>query len=284
MYIKIFHKMAILFLGLLFNHIVFVKMSEPTMDFMNSMMACSGNKQETFLRTSDYYIKREGEPLIVYYDIPTKDGYLLTLHRIRRLGPPVLLVHGLFGSSDGWLRRGCDVDLAFILAKKGYDVWLADLRGNYYSRKHQCLNASDPKFWDFSMHEMGVYDLPALINKILQESSFTKISYVGYSMGSTVFLIMESEKPQLNTYIDSAFLLAPTVYPSKIMTTDEGKRLIEEGETLLKSLMNQNVYEIFPKTNLKENIIKLVFTPSLIDWCFNFLKYLGGSIFQKVLF
>ncbi|RZF48831.1 hypothetical protein LSTR_LSTR003211 [Laodelphax striatellus] len=78
----------------------------------------------------------------------------------RRL--PVLVQHGIFLSSDGFL---VDSDgLAFVLAREGWDVWLGNARGNAYSRNHILLNPSGSKFWDFSWHEMGTKDLPAMID------------------------------------------------------------------------------------------------------------------------
>src|SRR5699024_2828282 len=54
--------------------------------------------------------------------------------------------------------------LGFVLAAKGYDVWLANARGNINSKKHKTLNAkNDEQFWKFSMDQMIEHDLPAQI-------------------------------------------------------------------------------------------------------------------------
>jgi hypothetical protein len=37
----------------------------------------------------------------------------------------------------------------FILADTGYDVWLANARGNTYSRKHVALDPSELRFWEY---------------------------------------------------------------------------------------------------------------------------------------
>jgi lysosomal acid lipase/cholesteryl ester hydrolase len=58
-------------------------------------------------------------------------------------------------------------------------------RGNKYSRAHNKLNPNkDKKFWHYTFHEMGMHDLPAMIDHIIQETGREKISYVGHSQGT----------------------------------------------------------------------------------------------------
>lgn len=42
---------------------------------------------------------------------------------------------------------------------------------------------------------MGMYDLPAAVDYILDTTSKPTLDYVGFSMGTTVFWVMLSERP-----------------------------------------------------------------------------------------
>ena len=48
--------------------------------------------------------------------------------------PVVLLYHGFFDSADSWAINHANDSTALVLAKEGYDVWLAAARGTSYSR------------------------------------------------------------------------------------------------------------------------------------------------------
>lgn len=85
---------------------------------------------------------------------------------VRGYGQPVFLQHGLLSSSADWLLSGPEKGLAFILADLGYDVWLGNSRGNTYSRHHINMSNENALFWDFSWHEMAMYDIPAEIDFI----------------------------------------------------------------------------------------------------------------------
>lgn len=157
--------------------------------------------------------------------VKSRDGYLLTLHRIIKRNPSrtriandtVLLHHGLLGSSADWILLGPEKSLPYILSDQGYDVWMVNARGNYYSRGHVALTTKSPRYWKFSFQEMGEYDLPAIIDYILDYRNSTKeINYIGHCMGGTALLVLLSTIPLYNNYIRIAILLAPLAFMSNI--------------------------------------------------------------------
>ncbi|XP_071571688.1 lysosomal acid lipase/cholesteryl ester hydrolase [Temnothorax nylanderi] len=162
-------------------------------------------------------IRKAGYPAEAHV-IQTKDGYLLTLHRIPgdKDQPPVLLQHGFLCSSADWVISGKDKGLAFILADQGYDVWLGNIRGNTYSRAHVSLSPSDSRFWNFSFHEMGVYDLPAMILYITNMTSQPLHTYIGHSMGSTASYVMAAERPDIARMVRAIISLAPVAFSKHI--------------------------------------------------------------------
>lgn len=38
----------------------------------------------------------------------------------------------------------------FVMADAGYDVWIGNIRGNFYGRRHMHLSPDEEKFWDFT--------------------------------------------------------------------------------------------------------------------------------------
>lgn len=158
------------------------------------------------------------------YFVKTEDGYILKLFRIagpkNSLGKEsdvdpkrrvVLLQHGLLDSSDSWVVNYESKSLAFILANKGYDVWLGNSRGNKYSRIHEKLNPDKNfRFWSYSFHEMGKYDLPAMIEFIRKKTGKEKISYIGHSQGtSQMFSALTYNTEFFSSRLDSFIALGP---------------------------------------------------------------------------
>ncbi|GAB0092453.1 Lipase [Sergentomyia squamirostris] len=148
----------------------------------------------------------------------TQDGYILTMHRI----PPtnnegqgiVFLQHGLLCSSMDWVVSGPGKSLAYLLADKGYDVWLGNARGNIYSRRHVSLDVKKGAFWQFSWHEIGIYDLPAMIDYSLNATGQKSLQYIGHSQGTTSFFVMASMREEYQEKVSFFQALAPAVFLS----------------------------------------------------------------------
>uniref|UniRef100_A0A8C3QXG6 Lipase n=1 Tax=Cyanoderma ruficeps TaxID=181631 RepID=A0A8C3QXG6_9PASS len=156
------------------------------------------------------------------YEVLTRDGYYIRLNRIphgrqkpknRGAKPVVFLQHGIFGEGSHWVENLANNSLGFILADSGYDVWLGNSRGTRWSRRHQHLSADQVEFWDFSFHDMAMYDLPAAIDFVLQKTGQKQLHYVGYSQGCTIAFIAFSSMPELAEKVKMFFALAPVVVP-----------------------------------------------------------------------
>ncbi|XP_047993750.1 lipase 3-like [Leguminivora glycinivorella] len=167
-------------------------------------------------------VRKYRYPLEVHH-VRTTDGYILGMHRIphgrgRNNGadldrPVVFLMHGLLSSSADWVLMGPGSAFAYVLADQGYDVWMGNARGNYYSRNHTILNPDTvPLFWNFSWDEIGNIDLPTMITYVLRHTGKERLHYIGHSQGTTAFFVMGSLRPEYNEKIISMHALAPVAY------------------------------------------------------------------------
>lgn len=96
---------------------------------------------------------------------------------------------------------------------------MGNARGSSYSRNHTTLNPdTDSKFWNFSWHEIGIYDLPASIDYILEVTNSNSLYYVGHSQGSTSMYVMASELPEYNTKIKYYAHLAPIAFMGHLVS------------------------------------------------------------------
>jgi pimeloyl-ACP methyl ester carboxylesterase len=65
-------------------------------------------------------------------------------------------------------------------------------------------------------HEMGFYDIPAMTSFILKETGQPQLSYVGHSMGTTMFFAFCSTRPELQSRIRQMHALAPVAFMSRL--------------------------------------------------------------------
>ncbi|KYQ56662.1 Lipase 3 [Trachymyrmex zeteki] len=198
-------------------------------------------------------IRKAGFPAEIHV-VQTEDGYLLTLYRIprkndaRKNGSPVLLQHALLSSCADFLILGKDKGLAFILANYGYDVWLGNFRGNTHSRAHIFLSPLNSKFWNFSFHEMGIYDIPAMILYITKMTSQPLHAYIGHSLGSTASYVMAAERPEFARMVRIIISLAPAAIVKRTTTPLRFiASLLVNNQELLQLL---GINEILPQSSI----------------------------------
>lgn len=165
------------------------------------------------------------------HPVTTADGYILEMHRIphgrhaavqpKQRRPIVFLQHGVLDSSATWLTTGPGNAFAYLLADRGFDVWLGNSRGNQYSKGHVTLrpqrsHADSLRYWNYSFHEIGVYDLPAMIAYALRRTGAQRLHYVAHSQGCSAFFVMATERPDMNARIATMNALAPAVFMGNV--------------------------------------------------------------------
>lgn len=136
--------------------------------------------------------------------VTTDDGYILRLFRIPHgrsretqttNGPPILFMHSLFLSSLHYMEHGPELSPAFYFVNRGYDVWLLNSRGNYFSRNHTSLNPDiDKEFWSFDFINISD-DVKPSIAYILSVTGYRNLITFSSIMSSTFTLIAESRDP-----------------------------------------------------------------------------------------
>lgn len=207
-------------------------------------------------KTIEEIITSKGFTIETHYTI-TEDGYKLKLYRIpggkvtdkdRNTLPPVLLQHGVFDSSDGWVCNGEEHSIAFVLANNNFDVWLSNSRGNKYCKEHEKFDSKSFEFWQFSFHELGIYDIPAVINYIKSvNKSKEKIIYFGHSQGTTSMLSGLVQK--YDFYKENIKLFVALAPIARLSYLDSTLLSIMSKISIHKLMKNIDVYELCPNTD-----------------------------------
>jgi len=158
------------------------------------------------------------------YEVVTSDGYLLTVQRItgsrhascegcvlptNGKKPVVFLLHGVLGAATNWLTNLPNQSLGYLLADKGFDVWLGSVRGTTYSKKHVQFKSTDKAYWDYSFQEIATFDVPAMVDFALATSGQKQLYYVAHSQGTQVMFAKASEDQEFAKKIKIFLALGP---------------------------------------------------------------------------
>ncbi|GAA0154643.1 lipase [Lithospermum erythrorhizon] len=213
------------------------------------------------------------------FEVITDDDYILSVQRIPHgraggngtRGPPVLLQHGVLVDGLTWLLNSPEESLAYILADNGYDVWVSNIRGTRFSRRHVTLSPNSRAYWNWSWDDLITHDLPSIINLIFKQTG-QKIHYVGHSLGTLMALTSFSEGLEVDK-VKSAVLLSPVAYLSHMGTII--------GDLLARSFVGElitslGLAEFNPNSPLVANLLKTLCDKPGVD-CYNLLPVITGK-------
>ena len=88
-------------------------------------------------------------------------------------------------------------------------------RGTTYSNVNDRDGAwTDKERWDFSFAEFGKYDQPAFVTKVLAVTGKPKLTYIGYSAGTSQMIYGLAKLHDLifADRLERVILLAPALY------------------------------------------------------------------------
>lgn len=114
-----------------------------------------------------------------------------------------------------------DNSLPFMFSNNNFDVWMFDSRSVNENNRNISMEIgigtpAVQKFWDFSLDDQGLYDLPALMDYVLFQTASTKLVYVGYSESTLFMFELMSRKPEVADKVAAFIALAPVAYVANI--------------------------------------------------------------------
>ena len=169
------------------------------------------------------------------YTVETEDGWTLSMFRVTGKNDdtgkkitevdegkfPVIVWHG--GTQDAlkWALDSSGIIggqsqhiMPLQLVDNGYDVFMINARGTRYSNTNTKDGEwTDAERWNFSAFEFAKYDQLVFIDKVLEVSGKDKVTWLGYSLGtSTMFYGLGINTPYLESKVNRFVALAPCIY------------------------------------------------------------------------
>ncbi|XP_047996173.1 lipase 1-like [Leguminivora glycinivorella] len=202
------------------------------------------------------------------YDVTTEDGYILTVFHVAKdlnaSNTPILLFHGIIDSCYTFMLRG-ETSWVYTLAQAGYGVWVGNNRGNLYGRRHVSLNPDkDEKFWDYSLHEIGFYDLAATIDFIRKTTYSDSILTIGHSQGTSAHFVLTSTRPEYNDRIKLFVALAPIAY--LINLKPPISIAAAAGPTATALLTTLNINELLENHSAASDLVTLLCSKGVVSY------------------
>lgn len=120
----------------------------------------------------------------------TSDGWTMPIRHYPGPGAPVVLVHGMSATHRNWDFRP-EVSLAAYLQEEGWDVWVPELRGDP-GAQHPSRRA----YLAFDFDDHADYDVPAMVDRVLEVTGERQVYWVGHSMGGMLLYAALADRPE----------------------------------------------------------------------------------------
>ena len=136
---------------------------------------------------------------------------------------------------------------------------------------HATLTPDQKEFWEWSFEEMGTFDIPAIIDFIIEQTGQSKLSYVAHSMGTTQMFIGLS---MLNDYYKEKLNLFVALAPPTRISNTQSVPLQMIAATIgpMSLLMEKmQMWNMFPPDYATDNAVA-DFCDQNLDYCVAMLK------------
>lgn len=110
------------------------------------------------------------------------------------------------------------VTLPGALAERGYEVWMSNNRGTKYSNRNKNDDTWTKKeHWNYDSADMGQYDIPAFVNKMLEVSGAPKVTLMGYSNGAVqIFYALAKQQDFYASRVNRFVAMSSCHYPETL--------------------------------------------------------------------
>lgn len=153
---------------------------------------------------------------------------------------PVLVGHGLFQCSGVFVLNE-KKSLVFALVDQGYDVWTGNNRA-VGCLNHSYLSPKDVEYWKWGLKELGLRDLPTMLDFIRSTTGHKTVAYIGHSQGNTLAFVALNLQPELANKLSCFIALAPAVIAGPLVSTFPLRTLIQLDQQTFRTIFGNNLF------------------------------------------
>lgn len=158
---------------------------------------------------------------------------MLLNHRIFGQGPPIIILHGLFGSLDNWMSIG-------RLLAKNHTVYLIDLRNHGGS---------------FHEDEFNYRVMADDVKNLVKNANLNDLSIIGHSMGGKVGMFYAAKYQQSIKHL-IVVDIGPKYYPVHHQKILDGLSAIEPANLTNRGQADQLLSSFIPEPGIRQFLLK----------------------------